>query len=222
MRKIHRKGFSLLSILLLSIATIILIFNIGQYFDAEMNTGGNDESQISCKPAEDGTLCLAAEPEDNNYSHDITWYLLPLDLEFTPNVYMHFIKREPFYFIHRVHTVVDGNDYIREYTLSMDKLHYEIGNTSDYYYTFGQLQMVAKLVDGEWFGLHGYGVAVLGWAVEMAPHAYGGQRSFEHIPALFPEGYAFDGATYKLIKPATRYDAPRNHTTWAYLIVQLD
>jgi len=129
-----------------------------------------------------------------------TWGKRPfsIDLELSANVYMRFIEQE-------------------QYT---GRIRYEMVNTSDYYYNYGSFRGVARLIDDEWYVYYGYLLFRTLILYILYPHA--SIERFVHPSTEFPEGYIFDGGSYKFIKEISRGQNPRENRFWTYFIVQLD
>jgi len=172
------------------------------------------------RPAYDNKAKETGEECNPIYDNSPAWPLLePLDKAFTPNVHMNFISREQEYFHERTENIIDGFLFVDEHSWAMDAIHYEIINTSDYFYAFGQLEQVAKLVDDEWFLLFDHPFLVLRW-LHFIPQNDSIKWNVG-TSALFPHDYVFSGGFYKLIKPMDR-EGCRDYPLWAYLLVQLD
>ena len=204
----------LLLVIMPLIVVIIFWFHNEYHLDSGTNMLENHES------ADIKISYATTDSENTSWSRGSTWYFLPLDLEFTSNLYLRFIEREQFYVAEDVQTIVNDNVYVDDHIWFTDKIHFKIVNISNYHYYFAQSRRVAKLIDGEWFGLHGHAIAVNDWLGVL--HANESIEWYLWPTGLFPEGYIFDGGTYKLIKPVWREYLSREYTTWAYLIVQLD
>jgi len=212
LKKYCFKCLLFLPVILLGVGVSILIFNNSnvQLLDKDINIA--DDCELNKQ-------ILYNEPAYDNPPNN-SWRIRPLDIEFSTNVNIRFIERVQYYVVEERQIIV--NDYIHthEHVWFRDGIYYEIVNTSDFHYSFGQIHRVAKLIDGEWYDLYDYMVAVLGWLGHVPPNETIEWREGSMVG--FPEDYVFDNGVYKLIKPIWRGYYPNDTQEWAYLLVHLD
>lgn len=214
------KFYILLLIFLVTLLLVVALFCRLHYLSRGLAKFYSSGLYFSCELSDTNNSCNVEAP-GYDMPPGASWYITPLDKEFSSSVYMNFIKRDQFYYVH-VHetTFVSGDVYSREQIKFADIIHHELVNNSNYYYQYLPTRRVARLLDGEWFlyqGILGFTTLVLHTVNPSSTN----EIAFD-IRAIFPEDYVFDGGIYKIIKRLWREGySPDENITWAYMIVQL-
>jgi len=209
MFKKHRiKCILLIFALLLGVgvAVVFLTKQNSQDLAEDMITNNDDEPEVLYDPIE--------------YNAEKTWYLLPLDLELYESVQLRFVKRLQYYVVEERQILVNDTFYTHEHIWFIDRIEFEIVNTTDYLYSFGQIYKAAKLVDDNWYAFRGYPVDVFLWLAYLPPNE---TREWSvHTMTALPDDYVIGYGVYKFLKPVWRGYDPRGTQKWAYLIIQFE